>query len=53
MKEIEISIQLNPVEDGANFIPDRVRRKDKGALIIGTNGEYRAVSYTHLRAHET
>ena len=41
MKEIEISIQLNPVEDGANFIPDRVRRKDKGALIIGTNGEYR------------
>ena len=41
MREIEISIQLNPVEDGASFIPDRVRRKDKGALVIGTNGEYR------------
>lgn len=41
MKAIEISIQLNPVEDGASFIPDKVRRKDKGALVIGTNGEYR------------
>ena len=41
MREIEISIQLNPVEDGASFIPDRVIRKDKGALIIGTNGEFR------------
>lgn len=38
MREIKISIQLNPVEDGASFIPDRVRRKDKGALVIGTNG---------------
>ena len=41
MREIEISIQLNPVEDGTSFIPDRVIRKDKGALIIGTNGEFR------------
>lgn len=41
MKAIEISIQLNPVADGASFIPDKVRRKDKGALVIGTNGEYR------------
>lgn len=41
MKAIEISILLNPVEDGASFIPDKVRRKDKGALVIGTNGEYR------------
>ena len=41
MEKIEISIQLNPGEDGASFIPDRVRRKDKGALIIGTNGEFR------------
>ena len=41
MKAIDINIQLDPVEDGASFIPDEVRRKDKGALIIGTNGEYR------------
>lgn len=41
MKAIEISIQLDPVEDGAVVIPKQERRKDKGALIIGTNGEYR------------
>lgn len=41
MKVIEISIQLDPVEDGAVVIPKQERRKDKGALIIGTNGEYR------------
>lgn len=41
MNNIEISIQLDPVEDGASFIPDKIKRKDKGALIIGTNGEYR------------
>lgn len=41
MKEIEINIQLDPVEDGAIVIPKQVVREDKGALIIGTNGEYR------------
>ncbi len=41
MKEIEINIQLDPVEDGAIMIPKQVSREDKGALIIGTNGEYR------------
>ena len=41
MKEIEINIQLDPVEDGAIMFPKQVVREDKGALIIGTNGEYR------------
>jgi len=41
MKEIEINIQLDPVEDGAIVIPKQVNREDKGALIIGTNGECR------------
>ena len=41
MKEIEINIQLDPVEDGAIVIPKLVVREDKGALIIGTNGEFR------------
>ena len=40
MKEIEINIQLDPVEDGAIVIPKQVVREDKGALIIGTNGEF-------------
>lgn len=41
MKEIEINIQLDPVDDGAIVVSEQVKRKDKGALIIGTNGEYR------------
>jgi len=41
MNNIEICIQLDPVKDGASWIPKDVRIKGDGALIIGTNGEYR------------
>ena len=41
MQNIEITIQLDPVEDGANWIPKGMKIKGGGALIIGTNGDYR------------
>ena len=41
MQNIEITIQLDPVEDGANWIPKGMKIKGSGALIIGTNGDYR------------
>lgn len=44
MKKIEIDIQLNPVSDGARWIPEKVRKKGRGSLIIGTNGEFRFVA---------
>lgn len=44
MKTIDIIIQLDPVEDGVAVIPqEEVKRKDKVALIIGTNGACRLV----------
>lgn len=43
MEKIQINIQLDPVRDGTNFIPDKISRKDRFALIIGTNGKYRVV----------
>lgn len=41
MKTIEIDIQLDPVKDGASWIPDKMTIQGRGALIIGTNGQYR------------
>lgn len=41
MKKMEIDIQLDPVKDGASWIPDKMTIKGRGALIIGTNGQYR------------
>lgn len=41
MKAFEIGIQLDPVNDGANWIPEKMRCKNRGALIVGTNGQYR------------
>lgn len=41
MKGIEINIQLDPVEDGASWIPKDMKVKGEGALIIGTNGKNR------------
>ena len=41
MQNIDITIQLDPVEDGANWIPKGMKIKGGGALIIGTNGDYR------------
>lgn len=43
MEKIEIDIQLDPIQDGANWVPDKMKVKGSGALIIGTNGEYRFV----------
>ena len=43
MKQIEINIQLDPVTDGPNFLPEKVTNKSKQALVIGTNGEYRNI----------
>ena len=44
MKNIEISIQLDPVNDGVNSFPTDVRMKGRGALVIGTNGNYRFIA---------
>lgn len=41
MKKMEIDIQLDPVKDGASWIPEKMTIKGRGALIIGTNGQYR------------
>ena len=43
MKQIEINIQLDPVTDGPNFLPEKVTNESKKALVIGTNGEYRLI----------
>ena len=43
MKNIEINIALDPVNDGVNSCPANVKMKGRGALVIGTNGNYRFV----------
>ena len=43
MKNIEINIQLDPVEDGISWIPKKVKQEGKYALVIGTNGKYRLI----------
>lgn len=43
MNKIEINIQLDPVTDGASFMPDKVVNKSRQGLVIGTNGEYRTI----------
>ena len=40
MKSIEVNINLDPVNDGVVFRRTDIRKKDKGALIIATSGEY-------------
>ena len=39
MKNIEINIQLDPVEDGISWTPKKVKQECKYALVIGTNGK--------------
>ena len=39
MREIEVNINLDPVNDGADIINKNVEVKDRGSLIIATNGE--------------
>lgn len=43
MKNIDITIQLDPVNDGVSSIPANVKMKGRGALVIGTNGNYRFI----------
>ena len=44
MKTIDITIKLDPINDGAVIHPDKIRKKEEGALVIGTNGESRIIS---------
>ena len=39
MKTIEISIRLDPVEDGIRRMPKEEKTEGKQALVIGTNGK--------------
>ena len=41
MKTLNVTIELDPVNDGAVFAENRFKKKKEGALIIGTNGEKR------------
>ena len=41
MDTINVTIKLDPVNDGAEIINAILRRKDEGALIIATNGDKR------------
>ena len=43
MKTIEISIRLDPVEDGIRRMPKEEKMEGKHALVIGTNGKYRVI----------
>ena len=43
MKTLNVTIELDPVNDGAVFVENRFKKKEEGALIIGTNGEKRIV----------
>ena len=43
MKTIEISIRLDPVEDGIRRMPKEENMEGKQALVIGTNGKYRVI----------
>lgn len=41
MKTLNVTIELDPVNDGAVITECGFKKKDEGALIIGTNGEKR------------
>ena len=41
MKTLNVTIKLDPVNDGAVFAENRFKKKEEGALIIGTNGDSR------------
>ncbi|SCY10941.1 hypothetical protein [Butyrivibrio sp. INlla14] len=44
MKELCISIELDPVKDGISFGSAEVTRPDAHAVIIGTNGQVKQIS---------
>ena len=41
MNRLDINIDLDPVNDGAEIIETKIRKKYEGALIIATNGKSR------------
>ena len=43
MQTVEISIRLDPLTDGINWIPKKIKMEGKHALVIGTNGKFRIV----------
>ncbi len=43
MRKIKVSINLDPVNDGAEIEETKLKKKNEGALIIATNGERRIV----------
>ncbi len=43
MQTVEINIQLDPLVDGINQVPSKIKLEGKSALVIGTNGKYRVV----------
>ena len=44
MKTIEVTIKLDPVNDGVEINPTTLTKKEEGALIIATNGESKIIS---------
>ncbi len=49
MEVLKITINLDPVNDGAEFISGIFKRKDEGALIIATNGDKKIVDATEAQ----
>ena len=41
MEKLDVIFKLDPVNDGLVFKKTGIKRKDKGALIIATNGDSR------------
>ena len=45
LKTLNVTIKLDPVNDGAVWTENRFKKKEEGALIIGTNGKSRISPY--------
>ena len=44
MDTVHIQIALDPINDGASFIPKETEVKNEGALIIATNGDHKIIN---------
>ena len=44
MDTVNIQIALDPINDGASFIPKETEVKNEGALIIATNGDHKIIN---------
>ena len=40
---VDIRIELDPLNDGAEILPDEEQAGDEGLLVIGTNGDHRII----------